>query len=375
LAASGKNAMTGSMKAIEWDGNQYPQGLSYQDFEIPEPPAGWVLVHNRAAGICGSDLHYLLGYARDQIPEKNFPAVLGHENAGVVVQTGEGVTEFKPGDRVAVEPLHGCTLFDSNCPMCQIGKYHLCLNGVAHIGLPFARMLPGGYGEYSIVHRSRLYPIPGSISFKEASLLDILAVGVHAVNTGQPALGDRVVVFGCGVIGLDLIQCLHLQGTRIIAIARHAYQAEMAQRLGAAHVLTLTDQPDAVKMVLQITNGRGADQVYECVGGEGDTLNQAVAMCRMGGRIIMVGEFYGLRPTNLFDLMMKEVYLFPSNGYSTHQNKTEFQVALDLLQGGNIDHKTLVSHCFDPQDFTEAIDVSLAKKDNHTIKALFVREG
>ncbi len=366
--------MTGKMKAVVWDGGIYLQGLSYRDFDIPELPPGWVMVHNRAAGICGSDLHYLLGYARDQIPDKNLPAVLGHENAGVIAQIGEGVTKFEVGERVAVEPLHGCSLFGGDCPMCRSGQYHLCLNGVAHVGLPFVRMLPGGYGEFSIVHQSRVFPLPDSVSFEEASLLDILAVGVHAVNRGQPSLGDTVVVIGCGVIGLDLIQCLHLRGVSVIAIARYPFQAEAASRLGAVHTLILDDSKDPVKEIFSLTNQIGADQVYECVGGQGETLNQAVAICRMGGSVVMIGEFYGLRPTNLFDMMMKEVPIITSNAYSTFRSAREFQVSLDLLRNGKVDHSSLITHRFDPQDYREAMETSLAKNSNHTIKAIFVRQ-
>ena len=367
--------MVATMKAVIWDGDVFPRGLSYGDFEFPETPPGWVLVRNLAAGICGSDLHYLQGFAREEIPDQNLPAVLGHENAGVVVRTGEGVTVFKAGDRVAVEPLHGCTEFGMTCPMCQAGKYHLCCSGVAHVGLPFVRMLPGGFGEYSSVHQSHLYLLPDSISFEEASLVDILAVGVHAVNIGQPALGDTAVVIGCGIIGLDLIQCLRLRGVDIIAIARHPFQAEAAHNFGASESLILDHSSDPVKVVQELTRGKGPDQVYECVGGQGDTLNQAIAMCRMGGKVIMVGEFYGLRPTNLFNMMMKEVPILTSNAYSTYETEREFQVALRLLADEKVDHDPLITHRFDPADYQEAIETSFAKQANHTIKAIFVRQN
>ncbi len=79
-----------TMEVILWDGQTYPRGLRYGDFPTPQPLPGWALVKNRAAGICGSDLHYLQGYARDHIPERNLPAILGHENARVVAGLGEG---------------------------------------------------------------------------------------------------------------------------------------------------------------------------------------------------------------------------------------------------------------------------------------------
>jgi L-iditol 2-dehydrogenase len=333
------------------------------------------LVHNRAAGICGSDLHYLLGYARDQIPEENLPAVLGHENAGIVAMAGDGVTSYKPGDRVAIEPLHGCTEFGSSCPMCQAGKTNLCLRGVAHVGLPFVRMLPGGYGDYSIVHERRLYPLPDSVSFDEAALLDILAVAVHAVNISQPALGDTVVVIGCGTIGLDVIQCLRLRGVEIIAIAKYPFQAELAHRLGATRTIISDSLCNPVIEVLRLTGGRGADHVYDCVGGQGDTINQAIGMARMGGSVMMIGEFYGLRPINLFEMMMKEVPILTSNGYSTFGSVREFQVALNLLSERKVDHSILISQRFNPSQYQEAIEASLAKEGQHTVKAIFVREN
>ncbi len=363
------------MKAVVWDGRNYPQGLSYGDFLVPEPSPGWVLVRTLAAGICGSDLHYLLGYARDQIPDKNLPAVLGHENAGLVVRIGEGVTAFKPGDRVAIEPLHGCTEFGGDCPMCRAGKYHLCLRGVAHVGLPFVRNIPGGYGEFSIAHHSHLYHIPDCVSIEEAALLDNLAVGVHAVNIGQAYLGDTAAVIGCGVIGLELIQCLRLRGVSILAVARYPFQAEMALKLGAAQAITLDGQIDPVKEALRLTSGRGVDQVYECVGGQGDTLNQAIAMCRMGGSVVMVGEFYGLRPIDLFNMTMKEIPILTTNAYSTFDTQREFQVAMNLLRDGKVDHRSLITHRFEPECYREAIEVSLAKSTHHTIKSIFVREA
>lgn len=364
-----------TMKAVVWDGNKFPQGLTYGDFNIPDPPPGWVLVHNRSAGICGSDLHYLQGFAREEIPEGNLPAVLGHENAGVVVLAGEGVTAFNRGDRVVVEPLHGCIEFGGSCPMCLTGKYNLCLEGVAHVGLPFVRMLPGGFGDYSIVHASHLYLLPDSVSFEEASLVDILAVAVHAVDIGKPSLGQRVVVIGCGTIGLDLIQCLNLKGVEIIAIARYPFQAEMAHRLGASHSLILDRSVNPVKEVLRLTGGWGADQVYECVGGQGETLNQAIAMSRMGGSVVMVGEFYGLRPINLFSMMMKEVPILTSNAYSTFGTEREFQVALRLLSDKKVEHDSLITHRFSPENYQEAIKISYAKKENRLIKSIFVRHN
>ncbi len=364
------------MKAIVWDGNNFPEGLSYRDFDIPKVRPGWVLVNNKAAGICGSDLHYLLGYTRYLIPDENLPAVLGHENAGVVVATGEGVTSVKPGDRVAIEPLHGC--FERGlqpCKMCKIGKYHVCEKGLTHVGIPISEMLPGGYGEYSIAHESRLFHIPENVSFEDAALLDILAVGVHAIKLVKPGMGDSTVVFGCGIIGLDVIQCLRVEGVKdIIAIAKYDYQADLAMKLGATETIILNEDVDPVKEVMKVTAGVGVDQVYECVGGETDVLDQSVSMCRMGGQAVMLGVFSGKRPMDLFTLLWKEVNIIASNSYSTAGYEREFQIAMDLLEDGKASHKELITHRYSPDQWKDAITMAISKGKNASIKTMLIRE-
>jgi threonine dehydrogenase-like Zn-dependent dehydrogenase len=367
--------MTDQMKAVVWDGTEYPSSLSYRNFDAPDPEPGWVVVNTKAAGICGSDLHYLLGYTRHLIPDKNLPAVLGHENAGVVVRVGEGVTSVKPGDRVAVEPLHGCMEFGRSCPMCRIGKYHLCQYGLTHVGIPIVRMLPGGYGEYSVAHESRLFHIPDNVTFEEAALLDILAVDVHAVKITKPTVGDTAAVLGCGIIGLDMIQTLRAEGVAdIIAVAKYDFQAEAAKRLGAKEIILLDGEVNPVEEVMKLTDNWGIDQVYECVGGNTDALDQAVAMCRPGGNAVMLGVFSGHRPIDLLTMLLKEVNILSSNSYSTAGDKREFQISMDLLANGLIDHQSLVTHRFSPKDYKLAIDLAIEKGENKSIKTMFIRD-
>jgi L-gulonate 5-dehydrogenase len=137
------------MQVIEWNGLDYPDSLYFTKAPIPTPDSGWVLVNTKAAGICGSDLHLILDHTKYLVPEENYPTVLGHENAGIVVATGEGVTKVKIGDRVAVEPIHSCGLFGPPCPLCEVGKYHLCKN-IIHVGLPLNKRISGGFGEFPL---------------------------------------------------------------------------------------------------------------------------------------------------------------------------------------------------------------------------------
>lgn len=363
-----------AMEAIIWNGGEYPQSLSYGMFPVPKLKRDWVLVRNLAAGICGSDLHLLLGRTRQTIPDANLPAILGHENAGVIAAIGEGVTGLAPGDWVAIEPLHGCIEFGGSCAMCRQGKYHLCLHGLTHVGIPAVRMIPGGYGEYSVAHASRVYKIPSSVSLVEAALLDGLAVAVHAVNLARPRLGDIALVYGCGVIGLDVIQCLAASGVQqVIAIAKYDFQAEAAQELGAAQAILSKASADLYDEIMTLTRGMGADLVFECAGGSEDTLNPCVQLCSLGGKVILIGEFGGKISVDLLRLQTKEVNLISSNSYAMAGARHEFQIALDLLANGRVNHQRLITHTFAPRDYQQAFDAVIDKGRNKLIKALFVR--
>ncbi|UCF10071.1 MAG: alcohol dehydrogenase catalytic domain-containing protein [Candidatus Bipolaricaulota bacterium] len=368
--------MTEMMRAIVWDGDLWPKGLELKEFPIPELRPGWVLVRNRAAGICGSDLHYLGGQTRHLIPDRNLPAVLGHENAGVVVKVGAGVGGLEPGDRVAVEPLHGCleTGRLPPCAACLAGHYELCEHHLTHVGIPLVEMLPGGYGEYSIVHASKAHKMPEGVSFEDAALLDVLAVGVHALGIGKPIPGMSAAVLGSGVIGVDLIQCLRAWGiSEIIATARYHFQAEAAKKAGASAVVELGEGIDPVEEVLRLTDGRGVDQVYEGVGGKTDVVDEAIRMCRRGGLVIMTGIFDGRRPIDLLTMLFSGVSILSSNSYSITGMKSDYEIALDLLASGQATHDFVVTHRFAPEQFNEAIETAFDKKGNQCLRAMFVR--
>jgi L-iditol 2-dehydrogenase len=363
------------MKAIVWDGADYPGSLAYQDYPIPVPEAGWALVRPRATGICGTDVHFLMGDTRYLVPDSNLPAVLGHEFAGEVVEVGPGVTTVKVGDRVGVEPILSCTVFGRTCPMCRIGQYHLCQSGLTHVGVPITRMIPGGFGDYSAVHETRLFRLPDHVSFEEAALLDILGCNVHAAHLGRPRPGQTAAVVGCGLLGLDMLQVLRAAGVAdLIAVAKYAYQAEVALQLGAKEAVVLAEGVDPVAQVLRLTAGWGADQVYECVGGHTDAVAQSIDMCGAAGQVIMLGGASRPRPIDLQMMLLKEAQLLPSNSYSTFGRMREFQIALNLLRDGLVSHQRLVTHRFAPADYRAAFDTAIQKGAHGALKVMLVRD-
>ncbi|MFC2077987.1 zinc-binding dehydrogenase [Candidatus Bipolaricaulota bacterium] len=369
--------MTERMRAIIWDGRKWPDGLQLTELDRPEARSGWVLVRNRAAGICGSDLHYLNGKTRHLIPDENLPAVLGHENAGIVEAVGDGVTEIMPGDRVAAEPLHGCYEIGriTPCPRCQIGEYNLCSHRQI-VGVPLVEMLPGGYGEYSIFHATRLFKMPDAVSFEAAALIDVLAVAVHAMAVGKPIPGMDVVVLGSGVTGLDVIQCLRAWGiTRIIATAKYPFQADAARQAGASEVVLLERGMDPVDEVLRMTDGEGVDQVYEAVGGSTDVINQGIRMCRKGGNVIMLGIFDGEMPVDLQRMIYRSISLLASSTYNRTGTTRDFQIALDLLGNGQVDHDLLVTHRFSLDEWREAVSSAFGKAGSACLRSVILHEA
>jgi L-iditol 2-dehydrogenase len=297
---------------------------------------------------------------------------MGHETAGVVAEVGEGVEGIAVGDRVALEPLHGCRELDRDpCPMCQIDHYALC-KGLSIVGVPIGTMIPGGFGEYSLYHGTRVFKLPDNVSFEEASLLDTLACTVHAINLGKPLPGEVVAVVGCGIIGIDTIQCLKAAGAKnILAVAKYEWQGEIARRYGATDVILGGEGRDTAAAAMRLTEGWGVDQVYECVGGETDALQESLAMVRPGGKVIMEGFFSGSRPLDLVMLLLRESPIIPSMCYSYYGDKREFKIALDMVARGAAEQTSMITHRFPVESWREAIQTAIDKKANNAIKVMF----
>lgn len=188
-----------TMEAFLREGIPYSKGLYSGTVPIPQIKKDWVLVRNIATGICGSDLHYLSGGLCHHIVDENLPAVIGHENAGFVVEIGDCVEEFAVGDWVVGEPLHPCLTQGLNlCPNCEAGQYHLC-DHLGYVGIPVRLKLTGGFGEYSIYYKNTLFHIPEHVSFEESSILDVTACALHAVHISKATrAGKSSCSFGSG---------------------------------------------------------------------------------------------------------------------------------------------------------------------------------
>jgi threonine dehydrogenase-like Zn-dependent dehydrogenase len=160
----------------------------------------------------------------------------------------------------------------------------------------------------------------------------------------------------------------------IIAIAKYPHQAELARRLGASETLVLEPGLDAVGEVLKRTAGMGVSQVYECVGGHTDAVADSLSMCAKGGKVVMIGGAPKTRPIDLQAMLLKEANLLPCMSYSTTGTMRDFQIAINLLRDGLVDHKPLITHTFAPEEYRLALETTLSKNKQHVGKVVLVRE-
>lgn len=333
-----------TMKTALFDGKS---AMMLTDFPQPEPEFGDVIVRIRATGICGSDL---LMNADKTEPD---PIPFGHEVAGEIVEAGDGVDPSLVGQRVAVETIgHG--LACAKCWYCRQGQFRQCLQKAPNEG--------GGFAQYIKRRAIGCYPLPSDLSWEEGALVEPLAVSIHGVRRGQMQGGETVVVLGAGNIGLTAVAAARALGAgKVFVTARHAHQTAMAQRLGADAVLP-PDGPALQEAVEAVTDGRGADLTIETVGGKsGATLEQAIDVTRMQGRLVILGGFR--RPITLDWLppLLKEQSIVFSSCYSILNGQHDYELAIDLLLSGKVPLKHMVTHTFALEEIQQGFDTAYNK--------------
>ena len=272
------------------------QQLRIEEVDLAPPRHGEVLVKVAASGLCGSDLSVIDG-KRTVAP---FPLVLGHEAAGVVAQTGPGVTRLTAGDPVVVSIVPSC----GECPACVRGRRNYCqlagramsngslLNGSLRLsrrGEPLHHFLMvSSFAQYAVVPESGAVAIDARMPLDRAALISCAVLtGVGAVrNTARVRAGSRVAVFGCGGIGLNAVQGARLAGAaRIVAIDLTEEKLHLARRFGATDVIHGREE-DPAAAIHRLMNG--VDYAFEAAGRE-QTVRQAWSSLDVGGEAIVVG--------------------------------------------------------------------------------------
>ena len=348
----------------------YNTPLVVEDLELDPPKAGEVRVRTGAAGICRSDYHFMAGEARHPLP-----TVLGHEGAGVITEVGEGVTRVKTGDRVILSFVPNC----GRCHFCAVGRPNLCdahaatvgtmydgttrLTDPEGLGIPQMGKL-GVFAERLVCPAQACYPIPDDVPLDVGALIGCcVTTGVGAVvNTPDIQPGSTVAVFGCGGVGLNVVQGSALMSaSRIIAVDIHDHKLEFARGFGATDTVNARDV-DSVKAIRELTGG-GADFAYDVLGSP-ETTRNAVDCLGKGGTAVVVG-LAGIEdsaPINLVDLVrtQKRILGCYYGFVSPHES---FRTMVDLYRSGRLDVDGLIQRRYRLEQI-DAAYADLARGEN-----------
>jgi len=317
------------------------QRIDLQEKPRPEVQTGDVLVRVEYSGICGSDVHaYLNGIL---VPPGT---VMGHECSGMVAEVGEQVRNVQPGDRVAVKPLAQC----KECYWCQRGQYSLCATQFERaIGL--SPQNDGAFAEYVRVQHPEvmLYKLPSNLSLKEAALIESLATPLHGVRLSRFKPGDSVVVIGAGMVGLGTLQFLRQEGAgKIIVLEISEKKSRIARALGADVVLNPNSEGEGLgDRVFSLTDGLGADIVYECAGVPFSFQN-AISFVKSGGQVMVVGINEKDVPISPFMMVVREVEM---KGVLAYYD--EFSEVMEYLNQGGISTDLFISDIIPLDDIEE----------------------
>jgi propanol-preferring alcohol dehydrogenase len=305
------------MRAVRFQGAGRP--VTVENVERPSPGRGEVLIDVAAAGVCGTELHFLDGL----LTPARTPITLGHEVAGTVSEVGDEVEGLAPGDRVAVHYLHAC----HNCRQCRRGDDHLCDTPLGFL----AFVTDGGFAESVVVPASSAVPVPDGVDLGTAATLCCSGTtALHAVDVSGIRAGDTAVVYGTGGVGLALVQVLREAGARVIAVARNRERLELARELGAdTTVDAATD--DVAAAVREATGGQGADVVFELVGTR-ETGAAALGSLGKRGAVVYIGySFDRVELDPLFRHDERQRILS-----SVGNRRSELVEALDLAARGRL---------------------------------------
>lgn len=327
-----------------------PYKAVIEEVEKPSPGPGQILLKIAYAGICGSDLHASI----EKHPFMEFPSTPGHEFSGWVEEIGPDVDGFSEGDRVTCEPNLVC----GKCYCCKIGRYNICEN-LKVMGC----QSDGAMADYFLVPAEKTIKLPDTLGMKEATLIEPVAVGTHAVHKAGDLFGKNIVIIGAGMIGLGVLAAAKKAGAeRIIVIDLSESRLQLAKEAGADYILK--PESGIIQKVTEIAGFEGIDVVFECVGVEA-TLRTAMDIVYKGGRIIVMGVYENEATINAAILQDRELELHGSLMYTMRDVKE----AMSLLSGKKIPAEKLFGKVFSLDECHEAFDH--ARNNKEEIKTLF----
>ncbi len=329
--------------------------LRLEEDSVPKPGAGEALIEVKAAGICGSDVHYFVDGRIGDVVVRD-PVVLGHEFSGIVKGFGPGVEGLEIGTRVAIEPGIPCW----KCEFCKRGNYNLCLD------MKFCGTFPtdGCYKEYFTHPVELLFPIPDNVSYGEGAMIEPLSISVHSVDLARIKAGARVAVLGAGSMGLTVLQMARVAGAGEIYVTdKLDPRLRMASKFGATEVINVS-HGGAVEPIKDLTGGQGVDVVFEAAGAP-ETPWEAVEIAKPGGAVILIGIpeedkiSFAASPARRKGLTIRMI----------RRMKGTYPRSIDLVSKGMVDVSSLITHRFKLDQIEEAFDLVRNYRDG-VVKAV-----
>lgn len=329
------------MKALVKTAKGYGN-MELMDIDEPTINDDQVKIKVEYSGICGSDIHSYKGEYNNIKP----PVVLGHEFSGIVTEIGKNVTDVKVGDRVTSE-----TTFEicGKCDYCKTGDYNLCSS---RKGL--GTQANGSFAEYVVARKESVHVLPKNVDLLSASLTEPLACCTHpAIEKADIQIGEYVLVFGPGPIGLLLAQVAKAKGayTILAGTAKDVERMNLGKKLGVD--LTINIQEENIEEIIkELTNGYGVHKVFDCSGSI-HAVNSGLNLLRKKGTLVQVGIF--AKSCNELDqekIIQKELVYVGSRS----QKPTSWDLALYLMDTGNVNAKDLVTKTYSLDNWQEAFD-------------------
>lgn len=336
--------------------------LVYKDVETPKPQKGEVLLKVRACGICSSDIDRVF-----KTGTYHFPTIPGHEFAGEIVEVGEGVDASLIGTRAAVFPLLPCF----ECDSCKQELYVHC----SHYSY-FGSRQDGAFAEYLAVPVWNIVPFDESISFTEAALCEPTAVAMHACDKANRIEGADVAVIGSGTIGIIIaLRAKQLGAKSVTLVGTRERKLTFARELGIEHTVNSSERI-VHEAVSELTDGKGADVTFECVGTSG-SLESAILATAKSGQVVIVGNPAGdmtLPRNSYWKILRNELTLTGmwNSSYNSHTN--DWATALEFMARPDIDLSKLITHTFDLSEHEAAFN-ALRDRDTFTIKVMLTNDN
>jgi len=313
-----------------------PGLIEFDERPIPAVPSGHVLVQIMRIGVCGSDIHVYHGTH----PYTSYPVIQGHEVAGRVAAVSHDIHGLEKGDRVTIRPQVVCGM----CYQCTHGQSHLCQN-LKVMGF----QTDGAGAEFFAVKADNVLQLPNSITYDQGTLIEPLAVAVHALRRNGDVQGKKVLVLGAGPVGNLVAQAAQAMGGRTVMIADiDDFRLGIADKCGVDYCVNPA-QHDLGKEITRKFGVDGADLILECAGSTA-AISQAIQYARKGTAVVVVGVF-GERPTVDLGLVQNnELRLIGSLMYQ----ECDFRDAISLASTSKIGLSSLITNHFPFRDYLTA---------------------